>query len=96
MDSTLERIRPEGWKSAGAVEAERRGLVDANEIARQLNVPSVFIMRSAPKHEWHHVRKPEFVGRRYYYDPRRTANWLRSKSGQAALKLFQSGLVFSS
>lgn len=89
MDKNLDKCPP-GWKSHGAIEAERHGLLDAIRMAKVLNVPSDFVSAMAPKHEWHHVRKETHIGRRYYYEPRRTVEWFGSKRGAAALKTWMS------
>ncbi len=76
--------RPPGWKSVGAHNAERMGLMTADILADKTGVPLDFISRFAPRAEWHHVRKEDYIGRNWYFDPRMFLRWFEDKKGRNA------------
>jgi hypothetical protein len=78
--------RPPGWKSFGALHAEKLGLLNTDDMAARLGVPREFLIEFAPICEWHHARKGDRIGRIYYYEPRLLERWFTDRKGRAAWK----------
>jgi glyoxylase-like metal-dependent hydrolase (beta-lactamase superfamily II) len=78
--------RPPGWKSFGALQAERMGLLSTTAMAERLGVPRDFVKEYAPQCEWHHARVADHIGRIHYYDPRMVERWMSDRKGRTAWK----------
>lgn len=85
--------RPPGWKSFGAKNAERIGLITADAMADRIGVPVDFIKKHASIMEWHHVRIDDHIGRQDYYDPRLIERWMTENKGRMAWRTWCGNCV---